>query len=123
VNRHHHLARLPLDMDIGDRRMPHARLEILPQQLVFLQELREIPVRVPPRTPLLGDAQPKADRIGLLSHTAMPPSCEWPAAMRLPCPRPSLPPSLRPCPGLWPPASLPPRALRPPRPSPAASPP
>jgi hypothetical protein len=68
VDRDHHLAWLALDRDVGDRRVTEARLQILPEQLVFTEQLREIAVGVPARSPLLGDAKAKADWIDLLSH-------------------------------------------------------
>jgi hypothetical protein len=68
VNRDHDLARLALDRDVGDRRVPQPRLEVLAQQFILAEQCREIPVRVPARPPLLGDAEAEAQWIDLLSH-------------------------------------------------------
>ena len=42
VHRDDDLARLALDDDVGDRRVPEARLQILAEQLVFAQQRRQI---------------------------------------------------------------------------------
>src|SRR6058998_2833312 len=68
VNRDGHLARLALDVHVGDRGMAEARLEILPDQLVFLEQLREVVAREIARAPLLDDAQPETVRMCFLSH-------------------------------------------------------
>jgi hypothetical protein len=68
MDRHHHLARLALDLDVRDRRMSEPRLEILPQQLVFLEQRREFPIRVPARAVELRDSEAKANRMCLLTH-------------------------------------------------------
>src|SRR5690242_19924179 len=72
VQRHDDLPRLALDHDVRDRRVPEARLEILPQQLVLAQQRRQLTPRVVPRVPLLADAESEADRIGFLSHYRPP---------------------------------------------------
>src|SRR5688572_29263387 len=43
---HDHLARLPFDDDVGDRGVSETRLQIFAQQLVFLEELRQLAARV-----------------------------------------------------------------------------
>ncbi len=43
------LARLPLDVDVGDRRVAEARLQVLPEQLVLLEERGNLLPRVPAR--------------------------------------------------------------------------
>src|SRR5437868_5179127 len=68
VNRHDDLARLALDADVGNRRVTQSRLEILAQQLVFPQKRREVAVGVPLRSPRLGDAKAKPDRMCFLTH-------------------------------------------------------
>ncbi len=79
---HHDLARLPLNVDVRDRRVPDAGAKIFPQQLVLFQQLREIALRVPARAPLLRDSEPKANRIGLLSHATVPSSLKCPGSAR-----------------------------------------
>ena len=68
VDRDDDLARLPLDPDVGDRRMAEARLQVLAKKLVLAKELREVTVRVPLRSPGLGDAEPEPDRMCFLTH-------------------------------------------------------
>ena len=53
VQRHDDLPRLALDHDVRDRRVPEARLQILPQQLVLAQQRRQLAARVVARVPLL----------------------------------------------------------------------
>src|SRR6185503_3611967 len=68
VQRDHHLAGLPLDDDVGDRGMAKARLEILAQELVFLEQRRQLAPRVVAGPPVLADAESEADRMSFLSH-------------------------------------------------------
>jgi hypothetical protein len=48
VHRDGHLARTPLDVHLGDRGMPESLLEILPDQLVFLEQRRHVLGGEPP---------------------------------------------------------------------------
>src|SRR5688572_26325810 len=68
VDRHHDLAGLPLDLDVRDGGVAESRLEILAEQLVFLEERREVTVRVPARLVKLRDSQPETNRMRLLTH-------------------------------------------------------
>src|SRR5450432_122617 len=68
VDGHDDLPRLALDREIGDRRVPEARVQILAEQLVFLEQRREVAVGVQLRAMLACDPQPEADRIRFLSH-------------------------------------------------------
>ena len=68
VHRDRDLARLPLDVDLRDRRMAEPRLEVLPDQLVLLEEGRHVLGREPARRPRLDDAEAQAGRMGLLPH-------------------------------------------------------
>jgi hypothetical protein len=63
-----HFPRLPLDREIGDRGVPETRVQILAQQLVFLEQRRKIAVGVPLRPMVARDTQPEADRIRFLPH-------------------------------------------------------
>ena len=54
--------------DLRDGRVTQAGLEVLPDQLVFLQERRHVPGGEPPGRPLLDDAEPEPDRMCLLTH-------------------------------------------------------
>ena len=42
VHRDGDLARPPLDVDLGDRRVAEPRLQVLPDQLVFLEQRRHV---------------------------------------------------------------------------------
>ena len=77
VHRDDDLARLALDVDVGDGRVAEAGLEILPDQLVFLEQRRHVLVGVPPRRPLLDDAEPEPDRMRLLSHAQLSLLATW----------------------------------------------
>src|ERR1019366_1113148 len=68
VDGHDDLPRLAFDGDVGDRRAREARLQVLPEELIFLEQRRKVPLRVPLRAPLLRDAEAETDRIGFLSH-------------------------------------------------------
>src|SRR3954462_1279868 len=68
VQRDDDLARLALDHDVRDRRVAEPRLQILPQQLIFLEQLRQLAASVVPRPPVLRDAESETDWIDLLSH-------------------------------------------------------
>ncbi len=68
VNRDDDLARLPLDADVGDRRVSEPRLQILAKELVLTKQRRKVPVRVPLRSPGLGDAEAEADWMCFLTH-------------------------------------------------------
>ena len=68
MDRDDDLARLPLDADVGDCRVTKTRLQILAKELVLAKELRKVTVRVPLRSPGLGDAEAKPDRMCFLTH-------------------------------------------------------
>src|SRR3989441_805546 len=68
VDRHRHLARLALDVHVGDRRVRQPRPEVLPDQVVFLQELREVAAREVARAPLLHDPEPEPVGMRFLAH-------------------------------------------------------
>ena len=68
MERHDDLARLALDDDVRDRRVAEARLEVLAQQLVLFEKLRQLATRVVLRAPVLRDAESESDWIDLLSH-------------------------------------------------------
>src|SRR5262249_50305067 len=71
-DRDRHLARLSLDVHVGNGRARVARktprAQIPAHQLVFLEQRRQILVCVIPRAMLARHAQAKANRIGFLSH-------------------------------------------------------
>src|SRR5690606_39203625 len=69
VDRHHDLLRLALDLDLRDRGPGQPLVEVLPDRLVFLQQLVEVPLSVPARLPRLHDPEPEPVRMRLLSHT------------------------------------------------------
>src|SRR5690606_3150186 len=64
---HHDLLRLALDLDLRDRGPGQPLVEVLPDRLVFLQQLVEVPLSVPARLPRLHDPEPEPVRIRLLS--------------------------------------------------------
>ncbi len=64
----HDLARLPLDADVGNGGMSQTRLQILAKELVLAEQRRKVAVRVPLRSPGLGDAEAEADRMCFLTH-------------------------------------------------------
>src|SRR2546426_5353468 len=68
VNRDGHLARLALDVHVGDRGVAETCLQILPDQLVFLEQLGEFVAREVAGPPLFDDAQPEPIRMCFLSH-------------------------------------------------------
>src|SRR6185503_15969288 len=68
VDRDDDLARLPLDADVGDRGMTEARLQVFAKELILAQQRGEIAVGVPLRSPGLGDAEAKSDRMCFLTH-------------------------------------------------------
>src|SRR6266511_5833238 len=85
VDRHRHLARLALDVHFGDRRVREPRLQVLADQVVFLEELGKIALGEVPRPPRLDD--PESEPVGMrfLSHVTCPrSSCAWCDAS--PCP-------------------------------------
>src|SRR5690606_1618715 len=51
VDRHHDLLRLALDLDLRDRGPGQPLVEVLPDRLVFLQQLVEVPLSLPARLP------------------------------------------------------------------------
>src|SRR2546423_10962204 len=73
MNRHDDLARLALDANVGDRGMSETRLQILAKELVLTQKCGEVAVRVPLRSPGLGDAEAEADWMCFLTHYALLP--------------------------------------------------
>src|SRR5713101_603545 len=62
------LARLPLDVDVGDRRVREPRLEILADQLIFLEELGEVAPCEVTGTPLLDDPESEPIGVCFLAH-------------------------------------------------------
>src|SRR5690606_16375847 len=68
VDRHHDLLRLAVDLDLRDGRVRQPLAEVLADRLVFLQQLAEVPLRVPARLPRLDDPEAEAPRMRLLSH-------------------------------------------------------
>src|SRR5206468_2398674 len=71
VNRHRLLAGPALDVDLGDGRVPQTGMQVLPHQLVFLEQRRHVLARVPAGHPRLHDAEPEAYRMCLLTHQAV----------------------------------------------------
>jgi hypothetical protein len=67
VNGDDDLARLPLDADVGDRGVTETSLQIFAKELVFSEQRRKIAVGVPLRSPGLGDAEAKPDRMCFLT--------------------------------------------------------
>src|SRR5256886_10772382 len=86
VHRDRDLPRLALDVNVGDGRMGEPGLQILPDQVVFLQELGEVVTRVVARAPRLDDSEPEPVGVCLLFFlfTCLPPSSS-------PFPPPSFP--------------------------------
>src|SRR5690349_20058538 len=76
VNGDDDLARLALDSNVGDRRVSETRLQIFAKELVLTQQRGEITVRVPLRSPGLGDAEPEPDRMCFLTHYFLLPFLE-----------------------------------------------
>src|SRR6478609_668964 len=72
VDRHGHLARLPLDLDLRDRRMAETGHEVLADELILLEEGRHVLRREPARRPGLDDPEAEADRMRLLTHYLPP---------------------------------------------------
>jgi hypothetical protein len=72
VDRDHHLAGLAVDLNVGDRGVAESRLQIRPQQLVFLEQSREVLLREPARAPVLGDPETESGRMYFLSHYLLP---------------------------------------------------
>jgi hypothetical protein len=68
VHRDRHLARAPLDVDLRDRRVAEPGLEVLPDQLVLLEQRGHVLGGEPPRRRLADDAEPEPDRMRLLTH-------------------------------------------------------
>ena len=68
VDRDDDLAGLPLDANVGNRRVTETRLQILAKKLVLTKQRWKIAVRVPLRSPCLGDAEAKSDRMCFLTH-------------------------------------------------------
>jgi hypothetical protein len=68
VHRDGDLARPPLDVDLGDGRVAQPLLQVLPDQLVLLEQRRHVLVGIPAGGPLLDDAEPEPDRMRLLTH-------------------------------------------------------
>src|SRR2546430_15578397 len=66
------LPRLALDVHVGDRRVREPRLQVLADQLVLLEELREVVARVIARAPLLDDPQAEPVRMRFLAHLSSP---------------------------------------------------
>src|SRR5439155_15948701 len=71
VNRHGDLPGPALDVDLGDGRVPQAGVEVLPHQLVFLEQRRHLLARVPAGHPGLDDAEPEAHWMCFLTHQAV----------------------------------------------------
>ena len=61
-------ANKPLDVDVRNRRVRQPRLQVLADELVFLEQLGEVAARVVPRTPRLHDAETEPVRMCLLTH-------------------------------------------------------
>src|SRR6266566_1503199 len=72
VDRHRHLPRLALDVHVGDRRVREPRLQVLADQVVFLEELGEIALGEVPRPPRLDDPEPEPIGMRFLSHVTCP---------------------------------------------------
>ena len=68
VHRNRHLARPTLDVHLGDSRVSQPLLEVLPDQLVFLEQRRHLLGGKPARGGLPDDAQPEPNRMRLLTH-------------------------------------------------------
>src|SRR5262249_14851212 len=66
-----------VDINLGDRRMAQTGLQVLPDQLVFLEERRHLLGGVPPGGPLLDDPEPEPDRMGLLPHYSLSLVATW----------------------------------------------
>src|SRR3989440_12448114 len=68
VHRDRDLPRLALDVNVGDGRMGEPGLQVLPDQVVFLQELGEVVARVIARAPRLDDPEPESIGMRFLAH-------------------------------------------------------
>src|SRR6185295_3932891 len=68
VDRDRHLAGLALDVHVGDRRVTEPRLQVLPDQLVLLEQLREVALGEVAGAPRFDDAQPEPVRMCFLAH-------------------------------------------------------
>ena len=68
VQSHDDLARLAFYNDVRNSGVAEARFEILAQELVLFEELRQLATRVVLRAPVLRDAESESDWIDLLSH-------------------------------------------------------
>src|SRR5207302_6164863 len=65
---HRDLARLALDVHVGDGRVAEPGLQVLADQLVFFQELGEVAPGVVPRAPRLDDPEPEPVGMYFLAH-------------------------------------------------------
>ncbi len=72
VDRHHDLARLALDRDVGDRGVTETCVQILAEECVLLEHRGHVTIRVVTRPPVLRDTKAKADWMCLLSHYCSP---------------------------------------------------
>src|SRR6185436_10047495 len=68
VHRHGDFAGAPLHVDFGDRGVTQPGQQILPDQLVLLEEGGHVLGREPAGRPRLDDAEAEPDRIGFLTH-------------------------------------------------------
>src|SRR5881628_1442641 len=71
VHRDRDLPRLALDVNVGDGRMGEPGLQVLPDQVVFLQELGEVVTRVVARAPRLNDPEPESVGVCFLAHLSV----------------------------------------------------
>src|SRR5207248_4352593 len=72
VHRHRDLARLALDVHVGDGRVAEPRLQVLADQVVFFQELGEVVPGVVAGTPRLDDPEPEPVGMYFLAHLSAP---------------------------------------------------
>src|SRR5690606_30666506 len=77
VHRDGDLPRPPVDVHLGDGRVPEPGLEVLPDQLVLLEEGGHVPGREPARLPRLDDPEPEPDRMCLLAHQLVSLGATW----------------------------------------------
>ena len=59
----------PLDVDARDAGVGEPLLQLSPQLDVFVQQLRVVAVRVPPRAPRLVEAEAESVRMDFLTHS------------------------------------------------------
>src|SRR5687768_9269738 len=71
------LPRPPVDVHLGDRRVAETGLQVLPDQLVLLEQRRHVLRGEPPRLPRLHDAEAEADRMRLLAHQLFSLAATW----------------------------------------------